>query len=151
MRGLRFSPSVRLASVWLASSPRGVHTPGRLAQMARALPLQGRGRRFKSVSAHGWKEHQWKEHRGAKEPLEPLEPLGRAAHRPPLTLSALSAPEESGSPDEEDLAGLGLLEQPGSARLSPDPLYPADCRYSYYTRIMLPLLPMIAERSYAHR
>ena len=140
MRGLRLPPSVCLASVWLSSSPRGVYPPGRLAQMARALPLQGRGRRFKSVSAHGWNEH-WKDHRGAKEPQ-------RAAQRPPLSLSS---PEDFGSPAEEDLAGLGLLEQPGSARLSPGPLYPADCRYNYYTQIMLPLLLMIAEGSYAHR
>jgi hypothetical protein len=42
-----------LPLMWARRDPRHRIGPtGRLAQMARALPLQGRGRRFESVNAH---------------------------------------------------------------------------------------------------
>lgn len=52
---------------------------------------------------------------------------------------------------EQGFSEPGLLEQPGSARLSPGPLYPAVCRCNYYIRIMPILLLVIPERGRAPR
>lgn len=59
--------------------------------------------------------------------------------------------KKTGNSESKGLASLRLLEQPGSARLSPGPLYPADCRCNYYIRIMPILLLVIPERGRASR